>query len=97
MEGKKEIRIEDKKSSLTLENRRKLSITGVLEVISFNDYQILLNTSLGSMNIKGEGLRMNKLDVQNGDVIIIGKINSCAYSNSENKKDNESIFSKLFK
>lgn len=49
------------------------------------------------MNIKGEGLRMNKLDVQNGDVIIIGKINSCAYSNSENKKDNESIFSKLFK
>ncbi|WP_127837167.1 sporulation protein YabP [Clostridium prolinivorans] len=97
MEGKKEIRIEDKKSSLTLENRRKLSITGVLEVISFNDYQILLNTSLGSMNIRGEGLRMNKLDVQNGDVIIIGKINSCAYSNSENKKDNESIFSKLFK
>lgn len=97
MEGKKEIRIEDKKSSLTLENRRKLSLTGVLEVISFNESQIILNTNLGSMNIKGEGLRMNKLDVQNGDVIIVGMINSCTYSSAEIKKDSESIFAKLFK
>ena len=40
---------------------------------------------------------MNKLDVQNGDVIIIGTVNSCIYSNSEIKKDKESIVSKLFK
>lgn len=97
MEGKKEIRIEDKKSNLILENRRKLSLTGVLEVISFNDSQIILNTNFGSMNIKGEGLRMNKLDVQNGDVVIVGTINSCTYSGSEVKKDNESIFAKLFR
>jgi len=97
MEIKKEIKIEDKKSNLILENRKRLALTGVLEVISFNDSVIMLNTSLGSMTIKGEGLRMNKLDVQNGEVMIVGTINSCIYSGTEIKKDNESIFKKLFK
>lgn len=97
MEVKKEARIEDKKSNLILENRKKLILTGVIEVISFNEVVIMLNTSLGSMTIKGEGLRMNKLDVQNGEVIIVGTINSCIYSGAEIKKDNESIIKKLFK
>lgn len=97
MEVKKEIKVDDRKSNLILENRKKLSLTGVLEVISFNETVIMLNTSLGSMTIKGEGLRMNKLDVQNGDVIIIGTVNSCVYSGTEVKKDSESIFAKLFK
>lgn len=97
MEVKKEIKLDDRKSNLNLENRKKLSLTGVLEVISFNETVIMLNTSLGSMTIKGEGLRMNKLDVQNGDVIITGTVNSCIYSGIEVKKDSESIFAKLFK
>lgn len=97
MEVKKEIKFEDKKSNLTLENRKRLALTGVLEVISFNESVIMLNTSVGSMTIKGEGLRMNKLDVQNGEVIIVGVINSCIYSGVEIKKDDESIFKKLFK
>lgn len=97
MEVKKEIKIEDKKSSLVLENRKRLSLTGVMEVISFNENVIMLSTCLGAMTIKGEGLRMNKLDVQNGDVMIVGTINSCVYSGGEIKKDNESILRKLFK
>ena len=97
MEAKREIKIEDKKSNLTLENRKRLALTGVVEVISFNENVIMLNTNLGSLTIKGEGLRMNKLDVQNGEVMIAGMINSCIYSGAEIKKDDESIFKKLFK
>lgn len=97
METKKEIKIEDKKSNLTLENRKRLSLTGVVEVISFNDEKILLNTILGMLTIKGAGLKMNKLDVQNGEVIIIGTVDSCVYSSSELKQDKESIWAKLFK
>ncbi len=97
MEFKKDIKVEEKKSSLSLENRKKLALTGVVEVISFNEAVIMLNTNLGSMTIKGEGLRMNKLDVQNGEVMIAGTINSCVYSGVEIKKDNESILKKLFK
>jgi sporulation protein YabP len=97
MEAKKEIKIEEKKSNLILENRKRLSLTGIIEVISFNENVIMLNTCLGAMTIKGEGLKMNKLDVQNGDAIIIGTIHSCMYSGNEIKKDNESIIRKLFK
>lgn len=97
MEVKKDIKSDDKKSSILLENRKKLSLTGVAEVVNFNDKQIMLNTSAGGLNIKGEELKMTKLDVQNGDVAIIGKINSFAYTGSEVKQDNESIIAKLFK
>jgi len=97
MEIKKEIKIEDKKSNLSLENRKRLNLSGVLEVVSFNEDIIMLNTILGSLTIKGEGLKMNKLDVQNGDVVMIGMINSFAYTNKESKKDKESILSRLFK
>lgn len=94
---KREVKIEDKKGMLTLENRKKLLLSGVIEVVSLNDEQIMLNTNLGSLTIKGEELKMNKLDVQSGDMLITGLINSCVYVNKEFKKDKESIFSKLFK
>ncbi|WP_123054820.1 sporulation protein YabP [Clostridium sp. JN-1] len=95
---KKETKIADeKKSIMNIENRKKLTLSGVLEVVSFNEEQIILNTNLGTLSIKGSNLKMNKLDVQNGDVIIIGMINSCIYMSKEAKKSKESIISKLFK
>jgi sporulation protein YabP len=97
MEVRKEIKIEDRKSGLILESRKKLSLNGVLEVVSFNEEQIVLNTIIGSLTIKGEGLKMNKLDVQNGEVVMVGMVNSFMYTNKESKKDKESVLSKLFK
>lgn len=95
---KKEIKIlEEKKSILNVENRKRLVLSGVVEVISFNEEQIVLNTNLGTLNIKGQGLKMNKLDVQNGDVIIIGMVNSCIYTNNQVKKQKERFISRLFK
>ncbi|QXE19160.1 sporulation protein YabP [Clostridium sp. 001] len=94
---KKEISVEDKKSLLSLKNRKKLMLTGVIEVVSFNEDQIVLNTNLGTLNIKGKSLKMNKLDVQNGDVIIVGMVNSCVYTNNKSKKKNQSLISKMFK
>lgn len=88
---------EEKKSSLSLENRKRLVLSGVQEVISFDDEKISLNTVLGSLIIKGEGLKMNKLDVQNGDVIIIGYISSLVYVGKDGSKNKESIIKKLFK
>lgn len=93
---KKEIKIEEK-STLTMENRKRLFLNGVVEVVSFNEGQIILNTNLGTLHIKGEELKMNKLDVQNGEVIINGMVNSCIYVNKENKKEKEKLLSKLFK
>lgn len=94
---KREVKIDDKKGMLTLENRKKLLLSGVIEVVSFTDEQIMLNTNLGPLTIKGEELKMNRLDVQSGEMLIAGLISSCIYVNNEFKKDKESIFSKLFK
>lgn len=97
MEVKKEVRIEDKKSNLMLENRKRLTINGVIEVINFNENQILLNTDVGTMIVKGQELKMNKLDVQNGDVIITGKVDSCVYTNDKSMAKKDSIISRLFR
>lgn len=97
MEKKNENRIEDGRGNITLENRRKLVLTGVIEVLSFDDEKILLNTNLGQLTIKGSELKMNKLDVQNGDVIIVGNISSMVYSGKDVKKEKESLIAKLFK
>lgn len=97
MEKKVENKIDEKKSNLILENRRRLSLSGVVEVISFDEQKIDLTTSLGNLTIKGEDLKMNKLDVQNGDVIIIGSISSMVYNGGYVKKSKESIISRLFK
>lgn len=97
MEIKREVKIEEKKSNVTMENRKRLTLTGVVDVVSFNEQNILLDTNLGAVLIKGNGLKMNKLDVQNGEVTITGYMNSLSYTGSESKQDKESILSKLFK
>ena len=97
MEKKNENKLESPRGNIVLENRKELSLTGVEEVISFDDEKILLNTKLGFLTIKGAELKMNKLDVQNGDVIISGTITSIVYSSKEVKKEKESIISRLFK
>ena len=96
MENKKELKVEERKSNLALENRKKIILTGVVEVLSFDEEKILLNTCLGMLTVKGEGLKMNQLDVQNGDVVIIGKISAMIYT-GEVKKEKENIFKKIFK
>lgn len=90
-------KIDDVRGNITLESRKKLTMTGVVEVISFDEEKIMLNTKLGPLTIKGLGLKMNKLDVQNGDVIIIGEISAMIYTNKEVKKEKESILGRLFR
>ncbi len=97
MEKRVENKVDDNKCNLFLENRKKLTLSGVIEVISFDEQKIDLTTGLGNLTIKGEELKMNKLDVQNGDVIISGAIASIVYNGKISKKNNESIISKLFK
>lgn len=96
MDAKKEVVLSSKKpSNLTMENRKNLSVTGVVEVIRFNEDEINLNTTMGKLTIKGKDLKMNKLDVENGDVIIVGAIDSCIYLSS--KREKEGIIERLFR
>ncbi|MEG0772568.1 sporulation protein YabP [Clostridium sp.] len=98
MEQSKEVKVENKRSFLSLENRKKMNLDGVTEIVSFNDEQILLKTVLGNMDIRGEELKMNKLDVQNGDVVISGNITYIVYTSEEKKqRKHNGIIARLFR
>ena len=60
--------------NIVLENREKLSISGVLDVLSFDDQIVILETELGLLTIKGENLRINKLSLDTTEVVINGEI-----------------------
>ena len=49
--------------NIVLENREKLSISGVLDVLSFDDQIVIVETELGLLTIKGENLKINKLSI----------------------------------
>jgi sporulation protein YabP len=49
------------------------------------------------MIIKGQQLKMNKLDVQNGDVVITGKVDAFVYTSDKSKVKQDSIISRLFR
>lgn len=83
--------------NLILENREKLNISGVNDVLSFDDQIVILETGLGLLSIKGENLRINKLSLDNEEVSIEGEINSLSYSEKEVERKNNSILGKLFK
>lgn len=84
--------------NVILENREKLTISGVNDVLSFDDQIVILETCLGLFTIKGENLRINKLSLDNEEVIIEGDINSLSYSDKEiDRKSNGSLLGKIFK
>jgi len=84
--------------NINITGRKNINITGVKKIDNFDENEFLLETNMGYLLIKGEGLEIIKLDTYQGDISIKGKINSLVYTESNNKKQkNESVLSKLFK
>lgn len=83
--------------NLILENREKLSISGVNDVLSFDDQVVMVETDLGLLTVKGENLRINKLSLDTSEVIVEGEISYLAYSEKSQEKNKTSLISKIFK
>lgn len=84
--------------NLILENRGKLSVSGVNDVLSFDDQVVMVDTELGLLTVKGENIRINKLSLDTAEVIIEGEISSLVYSqNKQEKSGSGSLLSKIFK
>ncbi len=79
--------------SLILDNRSSLNLTGVNDVLGFDEQTVNLLTDIGALIVKGEGLHINKLNLDSKDVCIDGTINSLQYLSHNTK----SLKSKLFK
>ncbi len=83
----------NKPSSLILDNRKKLSVTGVEDVVGFNDESVSLKTVNGDLLVNGSKLHISKLDLDTGNVELEGIINSLQYSREKNDK---SFMQRLF-
>ncbi len=97
IEERKNIGLNNIVQNLVLENRNKLNVTGVKDVLSFDDEVIIMETELGLLTIKGDNLKINKLSIDTGDVIIEGEISNLGYNNHSKKEQEGSILSKIFK
>jgi sporulation protein YabP len=80
-----------------MEQRMGLKITGVVNVNSFDENTILIDTEEGVMNIKGNGLHVSRLTLEKGEADIDGRIDSLVYLDKKSSaKKNEGIIKHLF-
>ena len=82
--------------NIFLENRNKLNVTGVLDVLNFDEQIITVETELGVLVVKGSDLKLNKYNLDDTELSIEGEIISLVYEDKISKK-NESLLAKIFK
>lgn len=70
-----------KPSNLTLENRERLTISGVTDIDRFDEESVVLFTTLGELVIKGKLLHVNSINVDTGDAEVVGEIKTISYTN----------------
>ena len=80
---------------LTLDARSKLGISGVEEVESFDEQEIVMRTVAGGLVITGEGLSVSRLSVESGDVSVNGRIDALRYEDPSEER--RSLWTKLFR
>ncbi len=64
---------------LTLNERRQLTMTGVTEVVSFEETQVVLQTALGTLIVQGQELKLKTLSLDGGQVAVDGQISALIY------------------
>ena len=82
-------------SSITLQARRKLTLTGVEDVESFDENTIILYTTGGLLVIRGQDLHIEKLNIDGGDLSVEGTVDSLSYEDTNGRTGG--FWSRLFK
>ena len=72
--------------ALTLNERNRLSMTGVSEVVSFDENAVVLRTSAGTLSIHGQQLQLKQLSPDGGQVAVDGKISALVYEDPRNDR-----------
>ena len=88
--------LDSTKHEIKVIDRGLIYLTGIDKIISFDSEEFLMESVMGIILLKGEGLEIVKLDTHDGVVSIKGVVNSFIYDDGK-KKDNESFIGKLFK
>ena len=79
---------------LIIESRKKITLTGINDVESFDDETITATGNCGEISIRGSALRISSLSVETGDMIVEGQIDAVIYSEA---KATGSFLSRVFR
>lgn len=83
---------------MTMVNRKNCSLTGVMDVIAFDENEVILETDMGMLMMKGQGLHIKRLTLEQGEVELEGRLDSFLYSEQKSlAAKSESFFGRLFK
>jgi len=69
-----------KAQNIILENRSRLSVSGVEEVSDFDESIVQMQTELGALTVHGSNLRVETLSVDSGDLLVVGDISDLSYA-----------------
>jgi len=94
MSYEESIKTAQKPHNVIMENRRRLSISGVSEVDSFDESAITLRTVDGALIIRGSELKVGRLTLETGDVSVTGLVSQLSY---EEAPEGRSLWTKLFR
>ncbi len=83
------------KQSLILEDKRFLSVSGVSDVASFDEQNIVAQTVMGELTVSGNELKINNFSTQTGDLSVEGNIASLCFS--ERAESSGGFFSRIFR
>ncbi len=85
------------KHRLSMEQRRECKLTGVVEVHSFDENTVMLETVEGVLTIKGSGLHVSRLNLDKGEADVDGKVDSLSYSERGSlAKKGEGLLARMF-
>lgn len=88
----------NKNHKVTMSNRHVCLLTGVKDVLAFDIHEVLLETELGMLTIKGDDLHVSRLSLDQGEVDVDGRIDSLVYSETTGHgQKGESLFARLFR
>jgi len=80
--------------SLVLQDRRKLTASGVEDVESFDENTVVLRTAGGLLVLRGSELHIDKLSIEGGELLVTGRVDSLVYE--DNTAGRGGFFSRLF-
>ena len=91
-----EDKMDKRMQNLYLKNREEIAVDCVENIISFDGNEITLNTSLGTLVIEGDGLKVENLSKSDGRILITGDVLGLYYT-STHEKHNKGVFKRIFK
>ena len=76
----------EEKGRIVLTDRSALTLDGVENVGSFDENYVVIATALGEVNVEGEGLKIESLSNERGEILIKGKVNAIFYKDKLQKR-----------